>query len=93
MTDIDLRDTSDSPSNGQIGFLVSPVLDKDGAPDCAHDAIDGREIPEDEPREETKGGREHEEGEVGLCEGEVEGNLTVSARALQVGYHVAYLLA
>jgi len=52
-----------------------PVFGEDGAPQGAREAVDGRKGAEEEPREETEAGSGDEEGKIGLCEGEVEGNL------------------
>ena len=41
--DVDLRDALDSPSNAEVNLLLFPVLSKDCAPHCAHNAVDGRE--------------------------------------------------
>jgi hypothetical protein len=92
MAVIDLRDAAYTPPHSQIGLLVFPVLGEDGAPDGAHEAVDGREVAEYEPRDEAKGSGEHEESEVGLGKGEVEGNLQWLADvAMQT--NVSYLLA
>ena len=54
-----------------------PVLREDGAPDSAHNAVDWREVVEQEPCRKTEGGRKDEKGEVRLCKGEVESNLRI----------------
>lgn len=73
--DVDLGDTLDAPSDTEVDLLLFPVLGKDSAPHCAHNTVDGREGTEQEPCGKAECGWEDEEGEVGLCEGKVEGNL------------------
>lgn len=93
LPDVDLGDTFDAPTNGEIDFLLLPIFGEDSAPDCTHEAVDRRERSKEEPGDESECGREDEEGKVGLREGEVEGNLLRSVYAHLQSFHRAHLLA
>jgi hypothetical protein len=75
LPEIDVGYTLDAPAYAKVSLLLFPVFGEDGAPQSACESVDGREGAEEEPREETESGSWDEEGEVGLCEGEVESDL------------------
>ena len=78
---LDVANTLDAPSDCKVGLFVLPVLDKCNAPDASSNGVEWTVSTEEQPCTKAESSRDRQEGEVGLGEGEVEGNLLAHAVA------------
>lgn len=80
----DLRYPTDAPANTEVNLLVFPPLGEYNTPETADNAIQGRKMSKEEPCRGAEGRGKNQEGEVRLCESEVESNLSQSARGYTI---------
>lgn len=72
---LDVGYTTDTPANGQVNFLLLPVLKEDHRPEAAEKGVQLGKLAEEHPRREACGGGEDQEAEVGLYKGKVKSNV------------------
>ena len=76
--DLQGSDASYIPAKTKINLLELPILQEDGTPKTCRQGIEERVLGQEKPSEQTGNGREEQEDQVRLQEGEVESNLAKS---------------